>query len=83
MGIVPAMHTLPHLTSTVVYPFSSLRNNSGIRLFWDRILYTANSARTLITIRSGTDNLPAHKVAGVKEIVEKAGAVPSPALVAY
>ena len=33
------MFSLHHLTSSVVYPFSSLRSNSGIRALLDWIPY--------------------------------------------
>jgi putative transposase len=48
------MHTLHHLTSSVVYPFSSLRNNSGIRALLDRNPYSLILAISATTIWSVT-----------------------------
>jgi hypothetical protein len=48
------MFTLPHLTSSVVHPVSSLRNNSGIQAIWGRILYRVYLATSTLTIWAGT-----------------------------
>jgi hypothetical protein len=48
------MLPLPPLTSLVVHPFSSLRNNSGIGALCDRIPYSRNLVTTAIRKRTGT-----------------------------
>ena len=51
------MHTLPHLTSSVVSLFSSLRNNSAIRPILDPIPYMVYLAKSALRIPTGTNNL--------------------------
>lgn len=51
------MLTLPHLASSVVCLFSSLRSNSGIGALWGRIPYCLNLGRSAIRIPTGTDTL--------------------------
>ena len=57
LGSYAVMFTLHHLTSTVVYPFSSLRNNSGIRPLGGQNPYSVNLATSAIRKTTGTLNL--------------------------